>query len=269
MKNFENPVISSDLEDKSKKIEKLNRLAENSEHLGLDNVEKEKLIDKADKLNIELELLEEISGLSYEEIESIYTNTSKEQAILETKKFFNKLTEENQQEIIKSNERTFLEIAKKYITPKQLVMATIGFLMITSNAYGEHVDLKKIKDNPDTVMVNLGEIIQDTKPKEQKSSEKINLSPEQEKQINEVIIPKILDKFIGFTYAEMAIMSQRSIDYSKIEGDPRLIMLFFDEPVERELLDDYLIRQAKRGVLNEKDVDILYEYFSHVEYNIN
>ncbi len=269
MKNFESSAIG-DLKNKSQKMEKLNRLVENSEHLGLDGVEKEKLINKVDKLNKELEFLEEVSGLSNEEIEFIYTNIAKEQAILETKKFFDILTTQQQWTLFQKDVQSFVKIAKEYLTPSQLVIVAIGFLLITSNTFGmKDIHLEDVGKNVGVVNAQTKKMVSNIKDKKQDIIEQEEMSLEQKKQINEIIIPEILDKFKGFVYAEIAIMSQKNIDYSKIEGDPRLIMLFFDEPIEREMLDDYLIRQAKRGVLNENDVDILYKYFSHTEYNIN
>jgi len=269
MKNLENPVINH-IEKKSKKMEKLNRIAENAEHLGLDYAEKEKLIDSVDKLGLELDSLEKISGLSHEEIESIYTSISKEDVILETKRFFSKLTQKQQEKIIKGDKQAFFKTAQKHMTPTQLVVVTIGFLTIISNAYGvKGMNLENIGRGGDVVNEQIENIEADMVKKGQNGIEQFKTSPEQKKQRDEVIISKILDKFRGFTYAEFAIMSQRNREYSQVEGDSRLIMLFFDDPKKGEMLDEYLIRQAKRGVLNSKDVDILYKYFSHREYKIN
>lgn len=271
MKNLENSVINK-IGKKSEKMEKLNKIAENAEHLGLDYAEKEKLIDSVDKLGLELDSLEKISGLTHEEIESIYTNISKEDVILETKRFFSKLTQKQQKKIIKGDRQTFFKTAQKHITPRQLVIVAVGFLAIISNAYEvKGINLEHIGKGRDVVNEQIENIETDMVKIEQSGNgiEQFKTSPEQKKQIDEVIIPKILDKFRGFTYAEFAIMSQRNMDYSQVEDDPRLIMLFFDEPKESEMLDEYLIRQAKRGVLNSKDVDILYKYFSHREYKLN
>ncbi len=270
MKNSENQMMTNQLSEKAKEIGKKNTLVENAEHLGLDHVEKQKMIESADKINEELDFLEKISGLNSEEVELIYTNLSHEEALVETKHFLDNVTDEEKENILKQGVKNFVDIARKYVNPKQLIIVTVGFMLLTSSAYGkDRINIGDISDSDFTVDVT--ELINshfDNDVEKNNFDKKIEkmaeLSEDQKENIVNVIIPKISDKFkdsLGVRNAEIAILSQRSVGH-KNGGYPELIMAFFDEPQKSEFLEDYLIRQAQRGVLSEMDVDVLYEYFT-------
>ena len=249
----------------AKKMERLNKQIENADILSIDGQQKEKMIARLDVMNERLSVLEESSGLSFEEIEGIYADMT----LVQSQDIVARTLKNMSPESIKNtkNVDTLLTALQNHIKGPALAIVAVAFFVAGSHNGDVLASEIAKSDVEKTELIRLDTVDIDAFLKEQmkaesSSSDQIYISEEERGHIEKSVVPHIEEIFTGGFAQKIAHVAIDQQKRYEVEHDAEVIMLFFSKPQENEKLTEYLIRQAIDGKITNDDVTVLKDYFS-------
>ena len=255
----------------ARKLEHMNAIVENAVFLGIDDVQKAKMIAQMDEINLRLKQLEDESGLGENEIEQIYISMTKRDAQMIVDDVLNLLSQ-GEKETMK-NSKEYFPVIKKYFSGKKLVYAAIAVTIIFGGmAYAgdmeqKHVITEQQDLNPIEPAKDLDALIKnfDATQMNQRDDQEIfaRFSDDKKEHITTIIIPTV-DKVFSDRLGQRPALGE--VEYQKDVHDANeavhVLVLTFDKPKSDESLKEFLVRQAYAGRITENHVDDLHDYFS-------